>query len=667
MQNARAALRVVGAIAIATPSSAQTAAANDVEVTIGGERPSQQHSARAATTASTVLRRRELSRAGDTAADVLRQVPGVQINRVGATTDPATASIRGTDAKQVPVYLAGVRINDEVNGAADLSTIPLWMMQRVEIFRGNAPAFQTDLGLGGAVYFEPLEPRENRLGLELHHGSFGRRGGSISAQVGGERASALVSVRASAIDNNYPFLNDHGLRFSTQATEERRVNADANDVDAWAIGSYRAGRLHLHTIVHAFDREQGTSGIATSPARTARTHQQRLLGAVSGSYSCATTWSCLVLGQASMLVGRETLTDPNNELRTIRSDWQHSQAERASASLRAQLGATEQLVFTPLATAARDTLELDVPSAPRRLASRTTTTLGLETTLHVLPQATAVGMLRGACYDTQAEYIELSRLRKADVSHCPASPDARLGADYELTEGVHVLGNWGHTFREPTLGERYGVSSAVQGEPHLKSERSYGLDLGTRGSIQLGKVDLTWDAFVFRRSSSDLVRYRRTSLYAFTPYNVGHAVVSGVELSLATQLPYGFSTQSTATLVDPRDTTPGRRGPNDILPMTSRLTTFHELRWTHHLGYRVLRQTMLGARYYFRSNRFADPAGLVVLPAVQSVDAQAGLDLANPRLGLSLALNNILDQQTLDYLGLPVPGRSYHVSMTCWW
>lgn len=663
-------LRVTGAtLMVVTPVGAQTGPdrPDDVVVTVSGNAPLLQHSAQATTTASTVLTRRDLSRAGDTAADVLRQVPGVQINRVGATTDPATASIRGTDAKQVPVYLAGVRINDEVNGAADLSTIPLWMMQRAEIFRGNAPAFQTDLGLGGAVYFEPLTPTDNRLGLELHYGSFGRRGGSVSAQVGNERASALISVRTSAIENDYPFLNDHGLRFSTEPTLDLRVNADADDVDGWAVGSYRAGRFHLSTIVHAFDREQGTAGIATAPARSARTHQRRLLGAVSGSYSCAATWSCLVLAQASMLVGQETLTNPYHELRTIRGDWQHSQAERTGAGLRAQLGVTEALTLTPLATAALDTLELDTPSDPRRLAERSTVALGMEATWRVLPRATVVGMIRGACYDTQADYIELSRLRKADVSHCPAAPDARLGADYELMDGVHLLGNWGHTWREPTLGERYGVSSAVQGEPHLKSERSYGLDVGTRGKSQLGKVDLAWDAFVFRRSSNDLVRYRQTSMYAFAPYNVGHAVVSGLELTLATELPFGFATQSTLTLVDPRDTTPGRRGPNDIMPMTSRLTTFHELRWTHQSGHHLLRQTMLGARYYFRSSRFSDPAGLVVLPAVQSVDAQASVDLANPRVGLALALNNLLDQQTLDYLGLPVPGRSYHVSMTCWW
>lgn len=643
-----------------------------VTVTVTTKKGLLQHSALVKTAASTVITRDGLSRAGDTAADVLRQVPGVQVNRIGATTDPATASIRGADAKQVPVYLAGVRLNDEVNGAADLSTIPLWMMQQVELFRGNAPAFQTDLGLGGAVYFDPLvpnatEPGETQLGLELHLGSFGRRGGSLSGRVGGPDSSALVSLRTSAIQNDYSFLNDHGLRYSAQATEDRRVNADATDYEGWAVGSHRVGRLRVSTIINAFEREQGTSGIATTPARSARSLQRRLLTAVSGAYSCRTSWSCLLLAQASLLVGSETLTDPDRELRTLRADWQYSRGQRLGVNARAELGLAQGLKLTPLTAVAIDSLAITTPGSAPRLASRSTSTLGAEASYRVLSPVTVAGMVRGACYHTEGEYIDLSRVRSQRVSHCPSAPDARLGVDYELTDWMRLLANVGHIWREPTLGERYGVSAALEGEPLLKPERTYSFDVGTRGRLPIGAVEVAWDAFVFRRASDDLVRYRRTSLYAFAPYNVGSSVFTGAELTLATELPLGFATQSTLTVVDPRDTTAGRRGPNDILPMTSRFTTFQELRWTHRAETRHLRHVTVGARYYHRSNRYADPAGSIVLPALQSIDAQANVELANPQLGLSAALNNAFDQRTLDYLGLPVPGRSFHVSMTCWW
>jgi len=426
-------------------------------------------------------------------------------------------------------------------------------------------------------------------------------------------------------------------------------------------------RLRLSTIVNAFDREQGVSGIATTPARSARARQRRLLTAISGTYSCRTTWSCLILAQTSLLVGHEALSDPDGELRTLRADWQHSQATRYGVNARAELGLSQAWKLTPLASFAVDGLNIAVPDAASRGATRTTSAFGAEGSYRVVEPLTVVGMVRGACYHSNGEYVELSRLRSNRVSHCPAAPDARVGVDYALTPAAHVLANLGHTWREPTLGERYGVSAALQGEPLLEPERTYNIDVGTRGNVPLGNVVLAWDAFLFRRASDNLVRYRRTSLYAFAPYNVGSTVITGAEITLSAELPHGFATHSAFTLLDPRDTTQGRRGPNDVLPMTSQFTTFQELRWTYLAKGALLERATVGARYYHRSNRYADPAGLIVLPALQSVDFHANAEFEKPRLGVSMALNNLLDQQTLDYLGLPVPGRSYHVSITCWW
>src|SRR6185369_6565468 len=97
-----------------------------------------------------VVRGEDLKRPGATAADVLTASPGVEPSRGGAGSDFATVSIRGAPSAEVPVYLAGIRLNDDVTGAADLSTIPLFALDRVEVFRGNAPADADRLGIGGA-------------------------------------------------------------------------------------------------------------------------------------------------------------------------------------------------------------------------------------------------------------------------------------------------------------------------------------------------------------------------------------------------------------------------------------------------------------------------------------------------------------------------------------
>ena len=71
----------------------------------------------------------------------------------------ATAAVRGATALDTPVYLAGVRLNDDVGGTADLSLVPLWLIHHVEIYRGHAPLHADRLAPGGAICFSASAPR----------------------------------------------------------------------------------------------------------------------------------------------------------------------------------------------------------------------------------------------------------------------------------------------------------------------------------------------------------------------------------------------------------------------------------------------------------------------------------------------------------------------------
>ena len=66
-----------------------------------------------------------LERPGAQLDDVLERVPGVQTRRRGGAADLASASVRGATSAQTPIYLGGVRLNDDLTGTVDLSTLPL--------------------------------------------------------------------------------------------------------------------------------------------------------------------------------------------------------------------------------------------------------------------------------------------------------------------------------------------------------------------------------------------------------------------------------------------------------------------------------------------------------------------------------------------------------------
>ena len=115
-------------ISCALPVKAEPTPDAKSEIVVTGRKSTRP--SREPTLAGSRVDETELSRPGATAAAILSHVPGVQVSAPGSGADLSTASVRGATSAQTPVYLAGIRLNDDVTGTADLSLVPLWMLSR---------------------------------------------------------------------------------------------------------------------------------------------------------------------------------------------------------------------------------------------------------------------------------------------------------------------------------------------------------------------------------------------------------------------------------------------------------------------------------------------------------------------------------------------------------
>ncbi len=630
------------------------------EVVVAGHKPTRP--AREPTLAATRVDAEELTRPGATAATVLSHVPGVQVSESGGAADVATASVRGATSAQTPVYLAGIRLNDDVTGTADLSLIPLWMLGRAEVYRGNAPADADRMGIGGAVYFEPRVPRANHVSAGGAIGSFGERAGWLGAEVGHDGNAALVAFRASGAQNDYPYLDNAGTAATSDDRTRNRPNADYRARDAWAVGRTRIGRAgaHISTVFNAFEREQGVTGLAALPARSARAESSRVLGGISAHIPCGNAPDCEVALDTQGIVARSRLSDPARELGllTTRLD---SQGERFGQGARVVLNGS---LLRALFGANVELEHLALTGSTPLNAQRTTT-------------SSRVGVLV-----SPAEHTDLSALvvYTCDATRGPAqdercaerTPEARLSI-HQTFGPVELRSNLGRYARVPTLGELYGVSAVVRGSSALVPEQGLAWDWGARIEAPLGPVWAYVDAFGFARSVSDLIAYRRTSLGAVSPYNVGSARILGAELEAGAQWPKHLRAALALTLLDPRDTTAGRALANDLIPYQSRFQSSAFLEGYGDPGLRPLRRAGLDARLTHRASRLADPAGLIVLPASTALDLGASLLFGRPagegagEVSLRAALEDVFDAHRFDFIGYPLPGRSFHASLQASW
>ncbi|HEU4537917.1 MAG TPA: TonB-dependent receptor plug domain-containing protein, partial [Polyangiaceae bacterium] len=283
--------------------------------------------------AGSVVREERLRAPGLRVAELLRTQPGVGVAESGGYGALSTATVRGSTAAQTPVYLAGVRLNDDVAGTADLSLVPLWLTRQVEIYRGNAPIQADRLGIGGAIFFEPRRPRGPEAGAGLMAGSFGARSGWGYVGLGGGPAAALVGARFERADNDYSYRDDRGTRFD--ASDERvarRRNADASTWDVWSLGTVAlGGGARADLLVNSTAREQGLPGISLFATERARASLRRTLAAVRVEAPCGPAGRCSLGAVSSVLVARAGYDDPLGEagLGAARSDVGAERVEQA--------------------------------------------------------------------------------------------------------------------------------------------------------------------------------------------------------------------------------------------------------------------------------------------------------------------------------------------------
>lgn len=651
-----------------SPAAAAAAAASSsasAEVVVSADRAQLFRGGRDGDVASSVVRGEPLRQAGAVLSDVMRSQPGVQITSAGASSDLATAMVRGASAAQLPVYVAGIRINDDLGGAADLSTVPLWMLDRVEIYRGNAPIDADRPGIAGALFLDPRLPRGPRLVAGAGVGSYGWREAHALASYGTPAAAALVAVRHEQSTNDYPYFDDRGTAFNpTDDRTLRRPNADSSSYDVWTLSRLRQGDTTLTLISQAFSREQGAPGALLSPSATRLRVHRWLLGARATS-SCGS--GCRFEIKTSSLDAGTILRDPGRELDLGASDLAVD-ATRVEPGARVLWTPTESLTLSIASDIARENTRITSTGNPQPLlfAHRNTLHTALHTTVTPWRYLRLAGLVSIERFDTAAEGIDpasamplAARDRSAALTPLSARVSAVLG-----TPAFSFVANASRAVRPPTLGELYGQSALVRGNAKLDPEDALAIDAGIRGSKGFQGPGGRWlvelDAFAYQRHVDGLIAFERSSGGSVRPYNVGTASLRGAEISAGVSKVQRARVLQALTLLDARDTSEGRSPiANDILPLRARLVSASTLAitWGDLIG---ARGGDVGAVVSHQSSRYADRAGLVVLPAQTQLDLDLSLMLAITTQAIvttRIRASNVTSAHRVDVVGYPLPPR----------
>ena len=111
-------------------------------------------------------------------SDVLRDVPGLAVNRVGAIGATTQVRIRGSEGNHVLVLIDGIEASDPFQGEFDFGTLIADEAAKIEVLRGQQSALYGSDAIGGVIQYITLTGREAPgISLRAEGGSFGTASG----------------------------------------------------------------------------------------------------------------------------------------------------------------------------------------------------------------------------------------------------------------------------------------------------------------------------------------------------------------------------------------------------------------------------------------------------------------------------------------------------------
>jgi vitamin B12 transporter len=581
--------------------------------------------------ALTVIDTARFGGAAKDAAEVLSTATGVQVQDSGGYGQSKNLVIRGASPNGVLLLLDGIPLNG-AGGIADLSRVPLALVERFEVLRGGAGARYGSGGLGGVVnVITPRPGAEPRVAGELSYGSWDTKRGWLSATGPVAGVEALLLLHGGQSDGDFPFLFDASPAFpGDELTERRRTNNDAREAGG-LLRLRRAweGGLELDALGELSFDDRGLAGTATNPLPDARQStgrtaaSLRLSGELGGARGSARTW---FRRDRTGLSG-----GPQAE--------QGAQAQRAGGvelEARKLLGSRHGVSAT-LTVSAEDVTGAEGSTAEDSRPS------WLHTSVMVMDEVVLAG---GRLLVAPSLRVERSG------PYTLLSP--KVGATLELPADLELRANAGQAHRAPSFQELYVRQGLLLPNPALRPERALYADAAVvhRTEHSLASVGGFYSLY------ENLIAYELYPPFAAKPYNFSAASVAGLEAEGEWRPSEWVAGTLGYTLLVSRNLRDDPRYYLKELPYRPR----HKLSARVSGGPRWLTGRVEVAA---QSSQFTNRTEEAVLPGRTFVHAGLSSTLGHsPELTFSLELKNVFDARAEDLDGYPLPGRSAYLTLT---
>jgi vitamin B12 transporter len=437
----------------------------------------------------TVITREDIEdRAVRDVSDVLREVPGLTVARIGSSGHQTSVFTRGANPAHTLVMWNGIEINTPFFGGYDWGQFSTSGVEQIEVVRGPYSALYGSDAMAGVINILTI-PTHSGLVASVEGGGQGLLNAQLSgAYVGGRDGGLMLSgAFESRRDDGFADNDD----FDQQSANVALRWTSASHFSIGLTGRFTTYELGVPTNLNA-----ALDALVPSLLRRQDGNERQLAIPIEQTFGRFSYEVLLAENRRE-----DTLDDPGDPFGPF---FQNTDSVTRRARLTTR---TKTAIGTIVAGAEGENTTVDDVTnfGPNFLDKKRT-----ERSLFIEDRYTrAIGSNR----------LELSGgFRYDDYETFGSETSPRLAAAW-LAGRTKLRAAYGEAFRAPTVGELY---SPFGGNVDLQAERSRSVEAGIDRYFDRGVVSLT----LFQDRYRDLITNA-----GFVLANVGRARARGVELS----------------------------------------------------------------------------------------------------------------------------------------
>lgn len=602
--SALAAASLLACQAHAQAQQAQRAQTSQLDTVVVTASRSEQ-SLRTVTADMTVIDAETIARSGATGvADLLVQVPGVQINRNGGPGQVTSVYLRGTSNQHTAVFIDGVRYSSqELQGGAVWSTLPLAQIDRIEVLRGPAAAIYGSDAMGGVIQiFTKRADGQTRAYAEAGIGNQGTSKLATGFQGGANGFTYglnLADERSDGFDV-YP-----GNTFSP--------NPDKDGYSNTSLGLNAGYKTGIHQIDASLLYSRLRTHYDQSPPPF---DDYDVVKNTTGSLRWQAGWNAMYKS-------------------VVQISHTDSQSDRHTQSPESAKGRSTNYLLQNLFTLGQHRFNIDLERREDKLDTQYAWTQNTDS-------RRVQNSLSAGWRLTEGRHQFDANLRHDQVRDQQNKTTGGLGYGLQIDERWRWVASAGTAFRTPTLYERFTGQAAAD----LKPESSTNVETGLHYAAGANRLS----AVVYRNKFKNLITYDWNSAVPCNCYRNWQSVeITGLTLSGGTRLG-SANLGASLDFMNPENLETGKLLPYRSKRMLKLNADTQAAGWT------------LGGEAQLYSGRYADEANTFKLGGYGVVNLYAQRQLTR-QWTLLARVNNIADRDYAPTRGYANAGRTVFVSV----